>query len=532
MASVTAAAFSPILGPSDKERKYDRQLRLWAASGQAALEHANVLLVNSGSGVVGVEALKNLVLPGIGSFTIYDEALVTDNDLGCNFFLDETVLGQSRAECCTNYLLELNPGVNGDYSPKAQSNADLRGLLDSTDTFTIILYALPLKAEYAGLIEQYAQTHSAPLVAAHAVGFYSYFSLRLSGIFPIVDTHPDEDVSADLRLLHPWPELSTFACQAVGDIDNLDDFDHGHLPLIVILLHYLSIWRSTHADAYPSTYRDKIAFRAMIYAAMRRNNAEGGEENFEEAISAVMKSVTPFDIPGPLKQVFSYCGDTEPRPHSHFWLIAKAVHRFYSNHGQLPLPGNLPDMKAESNVYVKLQAIYKDKARRDIQEVLASARSMAGGTEVGQDEVELFCKNARFVRLVNVVEDRTAIANQLIEKEIAKYQAAVRLGQETPQSLFPIYLALTAAEHVSNTTADNIMSYIVARVPALAGDETVMQVAHEISRVQGGELHNVSAATGGMIAQEIIKIITTQYVPVDNTCVFNAVQGCCEVFRL
>lgn len=57
---------APLLqgGPTDKERKYDRQLRLWAASGQAALESSNILLVNSGSGTVGVETLKNLVLPG------------------------------------------------------------------------------------------------------------------------------------------------------------------------------------------------------------------------------------------------------------------------------------------------------------------------------------------------------------------------------------------------------------------------------------------------------------------------------------
>ena len=52
-------------GPSAKERKYDRQLRLWAASGQAALEDAHVLLINSGPGVVGLETLKNLVLPGM-----------------------------------------------------------------------------------------------------------------------------------------------------------------------------------------------------------------------------------------------------------------------------------------------------------------------------------------------------------------------------------------------------------------------------------------------------------------------------------
>lgn len=61
----------PLLqGPSEKERKYDRQLRLWAASGQAALESANILLVNSGAGTVGVETLKNLILPGTVPFPV------------------------------------------------------------------------------------------------------------------------------------------------------------------------------------------------------------------------------------------------------------------------------------------------------------------------------------------------------------------------------------------------------------------------------------------------------------------------------
>lgn len=65
MTEIVATQNPPILvGPSEKEKKYDRQLRLWAASGQAALESANILLFNTGSGTVGVETLKNLVLPG------------------------------------------------------------------------------------------------------------------------------------------------------------------------------------------------------------------------------------------------------------------------------------------------------------------------------------------------------------------------------------------------------------------------------------------------------------------------------------
>lgn len=97
--------------PTAKEKKYDRQLRLWAAAGQQALENAKVLLLNDNPGVVGVETLKNLVLPGVGSFTIVDGATVSESDLGLNFFLDEGSLGKSRAAETSRFLKELNPDV-------------------------------------------------------------------------------------------------------------------------------------------------------------------------------------------------------------------------------------------------------------------------------------------------------------------------------------------------------------------------------------------------------------------------------------
>lgn len=101
--------------PTAKQKKYDRQLRLWAASGQQALEDAHILLINSGTGVTGVETLKNLVLPGIGKYTILDSALVNEADLGVNFFLDESTLGGFRAEHTCRLLQELNPDVEGHF---------------------------------------------------------------------------------------------------------------------------------------------------------------------------------------------------------------------------------------------------------------------------------------------------------------------------------------------------------------------------------------------------------------------------------
>ena len=109
----TSTTPPPLQGPTAKEKKYDRQLRLWAAAGQKALEEAHVLLINSGCGVVGVETLKNLILPGIGNFTIVDEKKMDEEDLGVNFFLSEESLGKSRAEESCRLLKELNPEVNG-----------------------------------------------------------------------------------------------------------------------------------------------------------------------------------------------------------------------------------------------------------------------------------------------------------------------------------------------------------------------------------------------------------------------------------
>ena len=116
-ASLTMTTISttpPVLqGPTAKEKKYDRQLRLWAAAGQQALEESHVLLLNGGAGVVGIETLKNLVLPGIGNFTVVDGKLVDEEDLGVNFFLSEESLGRSRAEETCRFLRELNPEANG-----------------------------------------------------------------------------------------------------------------------------------------------------------------------------------------------------------------------------------------------------------------------------------------------------------------------------------------------------------------------------------------------------------------------------------
>ncbi|KAM3478104.1 hypothetical protein MY5147_002391 [Beauveria neobassiana] len=518
---------SPVQGgPTDKERKYDRQLRLWAASGQAALESSNVLLVNSGSGTVGVETLKNLVLPGIGQFTIVDDAVVEDADLGVNFFLDESSRGKSRAQCATEHLLELNPEVSGQWYPKTSGSLDLQAVLSSVTPYTIILYVLPLPAETIHIIEEYSRLRSTPLVAIRSVGFYGYFRITLPDVFPVVDTHPDKTSTADLRLLNPWPELLQFAQDLTRNIDDLDDNLHGHLPLVAILLHNLEIWKQNHDGAAPTEYSDKIAFRKQVLESMRTNNAEGGEENFEEAAGAVMKHVIAQSLPESLRQVFEY--DNTEKANSSFWIIAQAVSHFYQKHGQLPVSGGLPDMKAQSSVYIQLQNIYKSKARQDASEVFDIARGIAADVVTDPAEVEQFCKNARFIKLINFSRTAPKIED-IVANELNQEKMAATAGLEMQSSLISLYLALSLSPNSLAPSAEAMREAIYAHAPLLQGHERTRQVTEEVARAAGGEMHNISAVLGGMVAQEVIKVVTKQYIPVDNTCIFDGIESRCQL---
>ena len=57
---------------------------------------SHILLINAGA--VGSEALKNLVLPGVGKFTVLDDKIVNHEDLGVNFFVTTDQIGRKRAE--------------------------------------------------------------------------------------------------------------------------------------------------------------------------------------------------------------------------------------------------------------------------------------------------------------------------------------------------------------------------------------------------------------------------------------------------
>lgn len=100
-----------------------------------------------------------------------------------------------------------------------------------------------------------------------------------------------------------------------------------------------------------------------------------------------------------------------------------------------------------------------------------------------------------------------------------------------PLSLLPIYLSLNATSHADCSSSSDIIAKISKDIPQADSRPNIVKAAEEVARAKAGELHNIAALTGGMVAQEVIKIITKQYIPVDNTCIFDGITSRAQVLR-
>ena len=277
-----------------------------------------------------------------------------------------------------------------------------------------------------------------------------------------------------------------------------------------------------------------------------------------------------------------------------FWIMSNSVHRFFCLYNNLfPLSGALPDMKAQSKDYIALQTLYRKKAQEDVNTVEKNVRRLEKRLErpspIDVKDIEAFCKGAPFIKLIKgrklllstpdkgkgkeKAEDDEGKEEEkkpdtsdeerrrLLEKKVVEENEAEDIPGIEP-SLFGALMAFRAFDGAIDQDSsapfprpedakqelEATVSEEIAKPegPTSTKEEQdsakprptgpVLQrandVAKELVRAGGAELHNVSALTGGMVAQEVIKVVTKQYVPADNTVVFDGVKSRTEVFRV
>ncbi|KAI2615466.1 hypothetical protein GGR54DRAFT_290727 [Hypoxylon sp. NC1633] len=146
---------------------YDRQLRLWGMEAQQKIQSAHIVLITMKA--LANEIAKNLVLAGIGSLTVVDDQLVTEADLGSQFFLSEENIGQNRAEAAVRRIQRLNPRVKviADSGSIMTKGASFFGNFD-------IVIATDVSPTLLTFINTATRLHNRQFYAAGTYGFYGY----------------------------------------------------------------------------------------------------------------------------------------------------------------------------------------------------------------------------------------------------------------------------------------------------------------------------------------------------------------------
>ncbi|XP_055629683.1 nedd8-activating enzyme E1 regulatory subunit-like [Toxorhynchites rutilus septentrionalis] len=512
-------------GMCDKNQKYDRQIRLWGEHGQTILENSHVCLINAT--VLGVEILKSIVLPGVGGFTIVDDKLATEEDIGSNFFLDWRSIGQSRAKGCMRLLQELNPDVCGEYVDE-----NINQIIDTQQEFFKkfqVVVATAIDERTIVRLSTLLWEQDIPLIVCRSIGFYGVARVQIKE-HCIVESHPD-NILFDLRLEKPFEGLKKYMAETGMT---------SKVPWLVVLYKYLQEWVDGCGRRYPILPNEKTEFREFIRLKMVNG------ENFEEAIRAVNSSFGGGKPNSLIEEILAdnccVSVNNESKP---FWVLVRALRDFITNEGDgfLPLPGVVPDMTADTVSYITLQKVYRSQAVRDAEIVYHRARQLLEEINkpvdlITEQEVRLFCREAANLCIIR--------GSKIADEYDGGYQASRILSDlETPNSLMAQYITLRAIDKFQaqrgylpgeNQTEDDT-SCIISLTEKMLSDWGIStsindDLASEVCRYGGAEIHSISAFMGGCVAHEVIKIITKQYKPFDNVFVFDGATSRLQIFKL
>uniref|UniRef100_A0A673H6L4 NEDD8-activating enzyme E1 regulatory subunit n=1 Tax=Sinocyclocheilus rhinocerous TaxID=307959 RepID=A0A673H6L4_9TELE len=527
---------------TSKEQKYDRQLRLWGDHGQEALENAHVCLINATA--TGTEILKNLVLPGIGAFTIVDGHKVSGEDVGnkslncvsittlskpkVTCMLNDVVLIlQNRAQAATELLQELNSDVSGNF------------VEESPDKFSLVI-GVQLPESTCLRLGSVLWDAGVTFLVCRTYGLIGYMRLIVKE-HTVIESHPDNALE-DLRLDQPFTELKHHI-----ESYNLDSME----KKIIVVAKYLEKWYSEHNSQLPKNYKEKEAFRQLIREGIltNENGKPEDEENFEEAIKNVNTTLNPTKVPSATEDIFNaeQCENITSQSPS-FWVMAQGVRDFVRNegNGKLPVRGTIPDMIADSDKFIKLQNVYRDKAMKDAavvsKHVEALLQSVGKPPEsISEEEIKLFCKSAAFLRVVRCRSLAEEYSMDTFNKD------EITSCMDSTDSEMVLYLMLHSVDRfyqqhsrypgVYNYQVEEDINNLKLCVNSLLQEYSLNvnvkdDYIHEFCRYGAAEPHTVAAFLGGSAAQEAIKIITHQFVPFNNTFLYNAMSQTSATFQL
>ncbi|EFC41980.1 predicted protein [Naegleria gruberi] len=153
---------------NEMERKrYDRQMRAIGKEAMTQIGSARILVI--GCGGLGVEIVKNLMLMGFKSITVFDnKKIVSYLDLNSHFYLNEDHVGLNRLDSVIDSLYELNP-----YCKLEKLEAETL-TEDIIKKFNIVISSDELiVSDYVINISEICHTNGIKFIAGYTIGLFS-----------------------------------------------------------------------------------------------------------------------------------------------------------------------------------------------------------------------------------------------------------------------------------------------------------------------------------------------------------------------
>lgn len=499
--------------------KYDRQIRLWNSNGQNSLSNSKICIININT--LSSEILKNLILSGVGSIVIIDSTKVLKSDISTNFYLTEKEIGFNKSDAIAGNLklLNLDIEIKSLEIPLSDLTIENNENIKFWSSFNCVIIS---EFGFDFQLYELLWNLNIPLIKTLSVGFYSYLRIQLKQQ-TIIETHNLNN--NDLRIDKPWIELQNY----IDSIDLLNNNDYFKIPYSIILTKLYQSFKNDNDNINPkiSDIRNLIK---LLYKS-------GDEINLNEAYnkaSLIMKNST--ELTNDLKEIFNNSQTNElNKSSSIFWIMCNSLKSFYENFNLLPITGILPDMESDSLEYMKLKNIYTEKFLNDkkilkdkILNILTKFDRVDEINDLNFDNLlDLFIKNCKFLKVIN--GSKIDKSNDILN--------IFEFDNENFSNKSIIYLAFMICGYfyLKNKTfpIDSNKSQLRSMAISIlcnykdltAFPDGLDKVLDEICRSNSHELHNVSSIMGGIAAQEIIKILTNQYIPLDNCIVFDGISG-------
>ena len=194
------------------ESLYSRQIYVLGLEAMKKMSNSSVLI--SGIGGLGIEIAKNIVLAGVRNVTIHDTKLTTISDLGSQFYLTESDIGQNRAKCSISKLSELN-----QYVICSAETCDLSCDFLSKFNTVVISDFRPLKELIR--ISNFCRSKKINFIATQSAGVFSYVFDDFGEKFLV--TEPSAEIPSRFLIENITHDEKGIVTIGLDDSHNLDD---------------------------------------------------------------------------------------------------------------------------------------------------------------------------------------------------------------------------------------------------------------------------------------------------------------------